>query len=246
MPLTFMRTLNLDPGCPRRDFLKKLAAAATASMMMPAPQLMAGNVFDEKVVAPPARADACILLWMGGGMAAPETFDPKRYSPFEVGLPVAKMLSTFPAIPTTVDGVQICEGLEEIAKVMDRATLIRSAVQPDLGNILHSRHQFHWHTGYVPPQTVACPHIGAWMARMLGPRNPVMPAFINVGQRLEGVGESEELKAFTTAGFFGNEYGPMNLPDPAGQWWRSVVGESPGRSGEWHSSGRTGWPTHEF
>jgi hypothetical protein len=29
---------------------------------------------------------------------------------------------------------------------MDRATLVRSHVQPDLGNILHSRHQFHWHT----------------------------------------------------------------------------------------------------
>ena len=36
------------------------------------------------------------------------------------------------------------------------------------------------------------------MAKVLGPRNPVMPAFINIGQRLEGVGESEELKAFTT------------------------------------------------
>jgi hypothetical protein len=28
------------------------------------------------------------------------------------------------------------------------------------------------------------------------------------------VGESEELKAFTTAGFFGSEFGPMNLPFP--------------------------------
>jgi uncharacterized protein (DUF1501 family) len=97
---------------------------------------------------------------------------------------------------------------------MDRATLIRSAVQPDLGTILHSRHQYHWHTGYVPPQTVAAPHIGAWMSKVLGPRNPVMPAFINIGQRLEGVGESEELKAFTTGGFFGSEFGPMNLPFP--------------------------------
>ena len=88
---------------------------------------------------------------------------------------------------------------------MDRGTLIRSAVQPDLGSILHSRHQYHWHTGYVPPQTVACPHIGAWMARVLGSRNEVMPPFINIGQRLEGVGEKEELKAFTTAGFFGSE-----------------------------------------
>ena len=79
---------------------------------------------------------------------------------------------------------------------------------------MHSRHQYHWHTGYVPPQTVACPHLGAWMARVLGPRNPVIPPFVNIGQRLEGVGEKEELKAFTTAGFFGSEYGPMNLPYP--------------------------------
>ncbi|MCA9195032.1 MAG: DUF1501 domain-containing protein, partial [Planctomycetales bacterium] len=63
-------------------------------------------------------------------------------------------------------------------------------------------------------QTVACPHIGSWIAKVLGPRDPVMPAFINIGQRLEGVGESEELKAFTTAGFFGSEFGPMNLPFP--------------------------------
>ena len=85
---------------------------------------------------------------------------------------------------------------------------------PDLGHILHSRHQYHWHTGYVPPQTVAAPHIGAWMARVLGPINPVMPPFINIGQRLEGNGESEELKAFTTGGFFGSEFGPFNLPYP--------------------------------
>ena len=94
-------------------------------------------------------------------MAAPETFDPKRYLPFEKGLPVEKILSTFPSIPTVLDGVKISSGLENVAKVMDRATLIRSHVQPDLGSILHSRHQYHWHTGYVPPQTVAAPHIGA-------------------------------------------------------------------------------------
>lgn len=52
------------------------------------------------------------------------------------------------------------------------------------------------------------------MAKVLGPKNPVIPPFINIGQRLEGVGEKEELKAFTTGGFFGTEYGPMNLPYP--------------------------------
>lgn len=205
---------DIDPTAPepivRRDFLAKLSAASTAAWMSGAPQLVRG----EGIEHPEAKADACILLWMAGGMAAPETFDPKRFAPYENGMAVDSVLSTFPSIDTAVDDIKICAGLENIAQVMDRGTLIRSAVQPDLGSILHSRHQFHWHTGYVPPQTVACPHIGSWMARVLGPKNEVMPPFINIGQRLEGVGEKEELKAFTTAGFFGSEYGPMNLPFP--------------------------------
>lgn len=221
-----MQPLSLDPDQPRRDFLKKLSAASMAALMARAPRASA-----ETIVQPTATADACILLWMGGGMAAPETFDPKAYQPFVKGAPVARMLSTFPAIDTSVDNIKICQGLEQIAKVMDRATLIRSAIQPDLGTILHSRHQYHWHTGYVPPQTVAAPHIGAWMAKVLGPRNPVIPPFINIGQRLEGVGESEELKAFTTAGFFGSEFGPMNLPypDEAMLAVRPPKGMEPGR-----------------
>ncbi|WAC20883.1 DUF1501 domain-containing protein [Luteolibacter sp. SL250] len=198
-----------DTGIARRSFLKALSASALAASMSGVPRTMA-----EKVSHPESTADCCILLWMAGGMASPETFDPKAYQPFEKGLPVRKVLSTFPAINTSVDGLKISRGLDEIAKLMDRATLIRSHVQPDLGTILHSRHQYHWHTGYVPPQTVAAPHIGAWMARVLGPRNPAMPAFINVGQRLEGIGESEELKAFTTGGFLGAEFGPFNLPYP--------------------------------
>jgi len=203
-----------DPEAPdhivRRDFLKKLSAAGTAAWMSGEPQIVRGN----DIQHPEAKADSCILLWLAGGMAAPETFDPKRYAPFEKGMAVDSVLSTFDSIDTSVDGLKICEGMENIAGIMDRGTLIRSAVQPDLGSILHSRHQYHWHTGYVPPQTVAAPHLGSWMARVLGPKNPVMPPFINIGQRLEGVGEKEELKAFTTAGFFGSEYGPMNLPFP--------------------------------
>jgi uncharacterized protein (DUF1501 family) len=197
----------------RREFLESLAAAATATLALPEPRGRAAES-GQRIVHPEPRADAIIVLWMAGGMAAPDTFDPKRYKPFEPGLAVADVISTFPAIPTAIDGVQICDGLPEIARVLDRATLVRSHVQPDLGSILHSRHQYHWHTGYVPPQTVACPHLGAWMARVLGPRNPVMPAFVNIGQRLEGIGENEEIKAFTTAGFFGSEFGPMNLPYP--------------------------------
>jgi Protein of unknown function (DUF1501) len=195
----------------RRDFLRSMSAAALATLAASAPR---PAFADEPVAHPAATADTCILLWMGGGMAGPETFDPKRYTPFEIGVPSEKILCTFPSIDTAVDNIKISQGLESVAQVMDRATLIRGHVVADLGNILHSRHQYHWHTGYVPPQTVAAPHLGSWIAKVRGPNNPAIPAFINIGQRLEGVGESEELKAFTTAGFFGGEYGPFNIPYP--------------------------------
>jgi hypothetical protein len=113
---------------------------------------------------------------------------------------------------------------------MDRGSLIRTSVGADLGFILHSRHQYLWHTGYVPPLSVAAPHLGAFMARTLGPRNPVVPAFINIGQRFD-LGEGEELKSFTTAGFLGSEYGPFNIPFPqdAAAAVRPPVGMTPGR-----------------
>jgi hypothetical protein len=216
----------------RRDFLRSMSAAGLTTLAGGAPRLLGA----ETLKHPEATADTCILLWMAGGMAAPDTFDPKRYQPFEVGEPVNKILSTFPAIDTVVDNIKFTEGLEYTAKVIDRGTLIRSHVVADLGNILHSRHQYHWHTGYVPPQTVACPHIGSWIARVKGPRNPAIPPFINIGQRLEGNGEQEELKAFTTGGFFGTEYGPFNLPFPndAADAVRPPKGMTPERFKERH------------
>jgi hypothetical protein len=97
---------------------------------------------------------------------------------------------------------------------MDKGAIIRSYKSADLGHILHTRHQYHWHTCYEPPQTVQAPHIGAWIAKELGPINPVVPPFIAMGQRFT-VGEAEELKAFHTAGFLGSEYGPFLIPDPS-------------------------------
>jgi hypothetical protein len=214
----------------RREFLKQMTTASAAALACGGTRAL-GNTQDTP--QPTSKADSCILIWMAGGMAAPDTFDPKNYSPFEKGLDVESILSTFPSIDTSVDNIKITQGLENVAQIMNRGTLIRSAIQPDLGSILHSRHQYHWHTGYVPPLTVAAPHLGAWMAKVLGPKNPVVPPFINIGQRLEGVGEKEELKAFTTAGFFGSEFGPMNLPFPQDAV-RSVQppkGMEPGRFG---------------
>ncbi|MCC2669390.1 MAG: hypothetical protein K0Q72_1861 [Armatimonadetes bacterium] len=211
----------------RRDFLKTAGAVTLSALAAGYPEAVRAAETEPKL---PSTADTVIVLWMGGGMAHTETFDPKRYTPYEKGLPSNKVLSTFPSIPTAVDGIRFSEGLEKTAAVMDRGTLIRTYTGPDLGFILHSRHQFYWHTGYAPPQTVACPHLGAFIARTLGPKNPAVPAFINIGQRFD-VGEGEELKAFTTAGFLGSEFGPFNLPYPeqAVEAVRPPRGMSPSR-----------------
>lgn len=211
----------------RREFLRTAAAATVAAWTAGAPRALLAS---DAPAAPPATADAVIVLWMGGGMASTETFDPKRYTPFEPGVSSSQVLSTFGAIDTAVDSIKISAGLERIASVLDRGTLIRTYKAGDLGFILHSRHQYQWHTGYAPPQTVAAPHIGAVVARTLGPLNPVLPAFIDIGQRFD-LGEGEELKAFHTAGFLGSEFGPflVPFPDQAVEAVRPPRGMDPGR-----------------
>ena len=220
-----MRTL---PDWTRRGFLKTVSAATLSALTASYPrQILSAEAKPDK---PKPTADTIIVLWMGGGMAQTETFDPKRYTPYEKGMSSSAFLSTFPSVDTSVDGIKFSQGLENLGRVMDRGTLIRTYTAGDLGFILHSRHQYQWHTGYAPPQTVAAPHLGGVIARTLGPLNPVVPAFINIGQRFD-VGEGEELKAFTTAGFLGSEYGPFNVPFPeeAAESVRPPEGMTPGR-----------------
>jgi hypothetical protein len=192
----------------RRGFMGATAAATLSALAGREP------LFARGAGQPRASADAVIVLWMAGGMAQTETFDPKRYTPFAPGVRVSDVLSTFPSIPTAVDGIRFTQGLEQIASVMDRGAVIRSFMAADLGFILHSRHQYHWHTGYVPPQPMAMPHVGAVVSRTLGRRNPDVPAFIAIGQTVEGAGEIGTLKAFHTAGFLGSEHGPFLIVDP--------------------------------
>ena len=202
-----MNRLEMDPmKIGRRGFIGSTAAGTLAALAGREPQLVRAETC--------ATADSIIVLWMAGGMAQTETFDPKRYTPFEPGVRVEQVLSTFPAIDTAVDHIKISQGLERVAKVMDRGSLIRTFQAADLGFILHSRHQYHWHTGYIPPQSLAVPHIGAVVARVLGPKNPTVPAFISIGQNMEIGGETASIKAFHTAGFLGTEFAPFLITDP--------------------------------
>ena len=58
----------------RRDFLKGAGLATLSALAAGAPrQLLAADAATAK---PKATADTVIVLWMGGGMAHTETFDP--------------------------------------------------------------------------------------------------------------------------------------------------------------------------
>lgn len=196
----------------RREFLRSLSAASAAALATGyAPELAA------KSAKPEPTADSVILLWMAGGMAQTDTFDPKHYEPFRPGIETKRVLSTFPAIPTFADGVQITQGLEEIASVMHEGSLIRTLNLPVVNKIVHSRHQYHFHTGYLPPLSVAAPHMGSVMARTLKPLKPDLPAFVSIGETFAEAGrEGQAIRSFLSAGFLGSEYNPFLIPDPEG------------------------------
>ena len=117
----------------RREFLSSASAATLGALAAGYP---ASNVLSKPVGdSLNSTADTVIVLWMGGGMASTDTFDPKRYVPYEKGLDPNRVLSTFPAVDTVVDGLQFTEGLEKIGRVMDRGTLIKTYQAADLSLI---------------------------------------------------------------------------------------------------------------
>src|ERR1019366_922530 len=103
----------------RRGFIGATAGATLAALLGREPEIV-------RAAGPAPTADAIIVLWMAGGMAQTETWDPKKYTPFKPGVKTSEVLSTFPAIDTAVDHIKISQGLERTAKVMDRGSLIRT------------------------------------------------------------------------------------------------------------------------
>jgi hypothetical protein len=114
----------------RRKFLKRTSAATIAALAAGAPVAsFLSSCTREKIKA---KADTVILLWMAGGMAHTDTFDPKKYTPYTKGMEANTVLSTFKPVPTALDGVFFSEGLEAIGSVINKGTVIRSYVAADM------------------------------------------------------------------------------------------------------------------
>jgi hypothetical protein len=144
----------------RRTFLGTLAAGAMV------PKLLA---------APKGKAEHCIMIWLGGGMAQTDTFDPKR-----VGDPKMKQPgSYYPAIETCIKGVQVCEHLKRTAPLMDRVTVMRTVHHDVIDE--HAAATNRMHTGRVVTGTVTYPSLGSVVAHQLGAANASAPAYVLIG-----------------------------------------------------------------
>ncbi|WP_165244711.1 DUF1501 domain-containing protein [Paludisphaera soli] len=117
-----------------------------------------------------AGAKNCILIWLAGGASHIDTFDPKPDAPADVR-------GEFNPIATTIPGVQVSEVLPNLAKVLDRVTLIRSMTSPEAD---HDRASHHLLTGYRPAPAQVYPSYGSVVAKWREASAGLLPRYVAI------------------------------------------------------------------
>jgi uncharacterized protein (DUF1501 family) len=186
--LTEDRWIQDCEGWSRRNFLK---IGLSGLLALSLPDLLQLKALASTSVS---QKRSVILLFMNGGPSHLDTFDPKP----EAGPEYAGPLK---AIPTKVDGVQICEALPRLAQRMDQAVLIRSMRS---GENSHERAQHLLQTGYLPLASLEYPSYGAVIAKERGDQS-VLPNYVAIGGQPEGSGP----------GFLSQAFAPLEVGNPA-------------------------------
>jgi Protein of unknown function (DUF1501) len=154
----------------------------------------------------PGSARSVLLLWLWGGPAHLDTWDPKPDAPLEFRGP-------FSPIPTKTTGVRVCELFPQIARMTDTFAIIRS---------MHTQSNDHGVAGTIGltgsaagavdlgggmQRGSARPATGSVVARVRGPQSE-LPPFMVVGGRLH-----QGKKAITGEGGgpLGARYDPFRL-----------------------------------
>ncbi|HZW34412.1 MAG TPA: DUF1501 domain-containing protein [Isosphaeraceae bacterium] len=112
----------------------------------------------------------CVLIWLSGGPSHLDTFDPKPTAPADVR-------GEFQPIASAVPGLQISEVLPNLAKVMNRVTLIRSMTSPESE---HGRASHHLLTGYRPSPALEYPGYGSVVAKAREAQRGMLPPYVAV------------------------------------------------------------------
>ena len=144
-----------------------LSAQAVGSMQVTAAEPPAQPPF--------GTADHCIFLWLGGGAAQIDTWDPKA-----VGDPKQKKAgSYYPAIPTAIAGASVCAHLKRTAPLLDRAALIRTVHHDVIDE--HAAAVNRMHTGRPTSGTVVYPSLGSIVAAQRGSGGQGVPRYVVMG-----------------------------------------------------------------
>ncbi len=120
-------------------------------------------------------AEHCILIWLGGGAAQIDTWDPKRR-----GDPAKKIPgSAYDAIPTAIPGEKVCAHLWRSAPLLDRAVLVRTSHHDVVDE--HAAATNRMHTGRPTTGTVVYPSMGSVVSHELEPEQAGVPSYAVMG-----------------------------------------------------------------
>ncbi len=141
-------------------------------------------------------AKSVIYIFLPGGAAHQETFDPKPYAPVEYRGP-------FGTIDTNVSGVKFSEKMVKTAQVMDKLVVCNSMTH---GEAAHERGTHNMFTGYRPSPALQFPSMGSVVSHEFGPRN-YMPQYICI---------PNQPNEYAGTGYLSSSYAPFSIgSDPA-------------------------------
>jgi hypothetical protein len=138
---------------------------------------------------PATKVRNCILIWLAGGPSHIDTFDPKPDAPTDVR-------GEFKPIATSVPSLRISEVFPNLAKVMDRVTLIRSMTSPEAD---HDRASHHLLTGYRPMPALVYPSYGSVVSKVREAKRGMLPPYVAI----------PDGPAFSSSGYLTPAYDPF-------------------------------------
>ena len=141
-------------------------------------------------------AKSVIHIWLPGGWAQQETFDPKPLSP-------AEYRGELGVIDTKLPGVKFSEKLAKSAGIADKITVVRSMTH---GEAAHERGTHNMFTGYKPSPALQYPSFGSVISHEFGPREN-LPAYVCI---------PNQPNEFAGSGYLSSAYSGFSLgADPA-------------------------------
>jgi hypothetical protein len=190
------RFLTDCEGFHRRDFLKIGAAGLFGLTLPQLLRLESQARAAETEGGPKRRADAVIMLWLGGGPATIDMWDLKPGAPTEIR-------GEFKPIDTSAPGIQICEYLPKTAKIIDKVSLVRS-----LNHTIpsHGPATVFMQTGNKPTPAIQYPVLGSLTTRLM-PQEKGVPPFVSFGEMRNG----------NAAGYLGTAYNPFVIEGDGGK-----------------------------